>query len=53
MGVGDLATVCRNGMGDKPIMNAKERCRKCGSNRTWQLRAPTPEFAGFTQYGMQ
>ena len=49
----DLAMLCRNGMGDRPIMGARARCRKCGSEGTWQLRAPMPEFGGFTQYGMQ
>lgn len=42
----DLAMLVRNGLGDRPIMAARPRCRKCGSHGAWQVRPPVPAFHG-------
>ena len=49
----DPAMLVRNGLGDRDPLRCRPRCRTCGSIGAWQLRAPTPEFGGFTHYGMQ
>ena len=47
----DLAMLCRNGMGDRPIMGARARCRKCGSEGNWQVLAPVPKLDSLSGWG--
>jgi len=49
----DVRMLCRIGMGDRPILGARAQRRVCGSEGTWQVRAPTPQFGRFNQYGKQ
>jgi len=41
-GVADLARLIQNGKGDKPVTEARFRCRNCGEIVEKQVRPPVP-----------
>jgi len=42
----DLAELVTQGLGDREVSQCRPRCRKCGQEGQWQVRAPVPPAPG-------
>ena len=49
-GEADLDQLVQSGKGDKPVIEARFRCRDCGAIVEKQVRPPVPQIGGSVAY---